>query len=166
MKLKLYKTNSGLGYREYAVLLNLLDGKFLCVDLNVYNRNDLFTGWNIGEVSKDNIRHMVPMSEDYRIEASEWYRQSPDVSQYFLDNYFNNRTKGMSKEDLVLCFSDEPEFQKELKKRLSDYERTNIDEHSYDFTFHIFEPFWIILDGEKSIFTMPISKMDKMIQDF
>jgi hypothetical protein len=47
-----YKTNSGLGYQEYAIFFKLNENDFICIELNV-NQNNNSDTYVLGEITND-----------------------------------------------------------------------------------------------------------------
>ncbi len=79
--MKIYQTNSGLGYKELAYFLKLNDKEFLCIDVISAIPHSFYI---IGEINY-NDGLLFPEPSDYDIKNSPLYESF--LFNYLLRNY-------------------------------------------------------------------------------
>jgi hypothetical protein len=85
MNMTVYKTNSALGYNQYAYLLRLNKSNngydYLCIDIHNIKDNDMY---KVGEVVKDMLNNEVE-SSDYNI------KESPIYNTFLFQEFLNKK---------------------------------------------------------------------------
>lgn len=105
-EIKVFETNSGLGYTELAYLYRCPDGTFICIDIDTIRCQDMYT---VGEIV-EGIDHFQP--SEYNIKASPlyssfWFKELLRSHQFKVQEHKpesedNEQSKALSETRLVL----------------------------------------------------------------